>query len=397
MHVEAKEIEYCKLQVMYEADVDSVKKKRQEAIKQLRKVALPGFRPGKAPDHLIKVKLKKQIDNFVAKEMSAQAYDDMVFETKIKPIGYPQFSNVRLENDVFSCEMTVMKKPDFTLAEYKGLETTKPQINRDVQARVDATIADLGMRYGDVVPYKEGDFVEMGDQISMDVSFGDLSEPGILYTIGENRWDGLDQNLLGMAPGEDREFDLSDKHVKVTVHMGTKRTPCAIDDELAKKVGLNSLEEAKQKLVTLAEHEIKASEARILQQQISALLVEKHNFEVPTWLASMEAQHLALQNGQDWKKLGDEIKNTFVEMATKNVKLSLIIDSVRDNEPEAVLANNEAIEMLKYQVKSRGMDADQFLVESQKNGRLHGLVSALKDEYALQWIIDQAKITENEK
>ena len=41
-----------------------------------------------------------------------------------------------------------------------------------------------------------------------------------------------------------------------------------------------------------------------------------------------------------------------------------------------------------------GMDPQKFLVEAQQTGRLIGLLAGLKDEYTVQWIVDQAELVE---
>jgi trigger factor len=412
MKIETQELEYCKVKVFYEADQEAVKAKVAEAITELRKLPIPGFRPGKAPDHAIKARAKRQIKDWVAKEMSAQAYDEVIYETKMKPIGYPQFGNVKIDDKDFSCEMTIMKKPEFELVNYKGMEVPRPHMDRDVDAQIEATLHDLRTKFGDVEPYKDGDFVEDGDQITMDINGSIDGEPfegsvreGQLYVVGQKVWPEFDDNLLGMTPGEEREFDLvmpadapagiagKTAHFKVAVHMGTKRVPCPLDDDLAKKVGLETFAEVREKIRIIVNDRIKNNENYLVRQQVANRLVSEHEFEVPSWLSLIEAQTLAAQEGIDWKKLSDENREVYIKKAEKNVRLSLILDSIRDKEPEAMLNENEALQALKTQIAARGVDAEKFVVENRKAGRLIGIVAAMKDEFALQWVVDQAKIT----
>src|SRR5690606_16043977 len=112
-----KEIEYCKTQYFYQADPDKVEEKIDEAVFALKKAKIPGFRPGKAPDSVIKTKCRSQIDSWVKRELTIQAYDDVVFEKKIKTIGQPEVDNLKLNKDTFSCELTICSRPDFELSE----------------------------------------------------------------------------------------------------------------------------------------------------------------------------------------------------------------------------------------------------------------------------------------
>ena len=64
MTVECEEFEYCKVKVHYVADPDLVQEKRDEIVSNIKraKPKISGFRPGKATDKVIRIKLKKQIN-----------------------------------------------------------------------------------------------------------------------------------------------------------------------------------------------------------------------------------------------------------------------------------------------------------------------------------------------
>ena len=404
MHVETKELEYCKLEVAYKADEETVKNKYQEAVESLRKIQIPGFRAGRAPDYAIKARCKDKIKSWTGRELITTAYDDIIFQTKMKTIGQPSVTEFSLKDNDFSCTMILHKKPDFDLKDYKGYEIPKPHMDRDVDAHIEKTIQDIRMRFAEVRPYQEGDLVDMGDQITMDyysTCEGEETQKaeGILYGVGDNKLTGLDDNILGMAPGETREFngnvDGKEAKCKVTLHMGMKRIPCPMDDELAQKVGLQNFDEVRTKIAVIANEQIRNQENNLIKQQIIARLLEANPFEVPAWLTKMEVQHILMQNNlSDDTKLSDEERQVFTDKANKQIRLSLILDSIRDAEPEAVLSDAEAVNALKQQVAMQGQEPEKFLIESQRSGRLHGMLAQLRDEFALQWLVKNSKIVE---
>jgi trigger factor len=414
MRVETNEVEYCKVNVLYTADEEVVSSKVDEAVAELRKVNIPGFRKGKAPDYAIKARCKKQIKDWVAREMAAQAYDDMVFETNMKPIGMPEYKKIDLKGDVFTCEMMVLKKPEFELKPYSEYELEPPEFDRNVEPQVEASLENLRLRLGDMLPYEEEDTIEKGDQITMSFeatidgeSFDGSSKQGELYVVGQNIFPDFDDYILGMKADEEREFDLvlpddlteiggKTATFKVTVHMGTKRKPCEINDEFFEKVGTKDLDELKGKLRVIAEARIKEVENGVYRQQISQKLVEDNDFQIPEFLRDSEARHLALQGREVFEDLPEDRQKALTDMAEKNVRLSLILDSIREEEPDAVLNDQEAQEGLAKRVIAQGGDPKKFLVEAQKNGTLIGMISALRDEFALQWVMKQAKIKEKE-
>jgi trigger factor len=415
MKVETNEIEYCKVSVLYTADKDIVLSKTDEAVAELRKVNIPGFRKGRAPDYAIRSRCKNQIKDWVAREMAAQAYDDMVFETNMKPIGMPEYKTIDLKENDFSCEMIVLKKPEFELKPYGEYEVERPDLDVNTDSQVEASVENLRLRLGDMLPYEEDDVVERGDQITMSFNanidgdgFDGSTKEGELYVVGENIFPDFDDYIIGMKADEEREFDLvlpeeitdiggKTATFKVTVHMGTKKKPCEINADFFEKVGAKDMDELKAKLKVIAESRVKEVERDVYRQQISQKLVEDNDFQIPDFLRDAEARHLAMQGQEVFEDLPEDRQKALTEIALKNVRLSLILDSLREEEPDAVLNDQEAQEGLAKRVIAQGGDPKKFLVEAQKNGSLIGMISALRDEFALQWVIKQAKIIEKEK
>jgi trigger factor len=417
MAMQVNEIEYCKVNVHYTVEGDAVKDKISDTVRNLKKnkVRVPGYRPGKASDLAIRVHLKKHINEKVKEELVAQAYDDILFETKMKPIGYPQIMNSQLNGDNFLVDMLFLKKPEFELKGYKDLELPKPHMETTVENMTQHLLQQLREFHGDTMPYSETDFVQMGDQITMDVKveldgkpMDSLAKEGVLYKVGERMFEGFDDSILGMTAGEERKFELvlgglegSIEDQKATfivnIHMGTKKTPCPLDDTLAEKAGFKNFEELLQAATGRASGRMQENERNMLSQQVINKLLENNQFEVPAWLTNMEAQRLAQQNNVKLEEMGEEGSKYMVEQAEKQVRLSLILDSIRDAEPESVFSNQELINSMTNRLMQAGhteQSAGQLLKQAERQGSLYGMMAQLKDEITLQWLVEHSKIVE---
>lgn len=408
MQIEVKEVDYCKLEVNYSADPDIVKSKYQEVISEFKRVKLPGFRIGKAPESAIKAVLGKQLAVYVAEKMKSHAFDEAIFESGAKAIGTPKFDDVQIDNSNFSCKMTFLKRPEFELANY-NYEIPEPKV-LDIDAEVEKALNDLRIRFGEMRPYEDNEFVENGDQITLAYEATVDGEPfdgskaeGQLYVVGENSLPGFDDNILGMQPGETRTFEvtlpeyLSDVGGKlsvfnVTFHMGTKTVPHALDDTLAKACGVESFENLKDQLRKIAL--AKSTQAQLLEirKQVSARLVADNDFKIPSELVTIEAQHMSIQNGIDWYQLSDEQRNMFLEQAEKSVKLSFLLQKIRDVEPDSVLSEEDTKHGLSKRAAIQGNDPEQYLNSLYKSGQYLGIASAFRDEYTLQWVVDRVKL-----
>lgn len=412
MTLQINEIEPCKLQIHYTAEPDKVIAKRKEAVKHLRKTKIPGYRLGKAPDYALKLTLKKEINDWVEREMVSEAYDDILYTTKAKPIGSPQVNKSELNDNQFWCDLTFMKKPDIELKQYKDFLIPRPPARFTPEEMIEKMLQELRVQNGEMVPYAEADSVQLSDKITMDASctvdgseVAEAKQNGILYRVGDGIFPGFDDQICGMIPGETREFSLTfsdDVQIPalksktavftVNVFVGMKIIPASLDDELAKKVGLSSYEDLMKTVQGIVTNKISQEYNQAVSQQIIRRILDAHTFEVPTWLSSMEAQQLAAQNKLEWKTLQDSDKMDILNIAKDNVKLALILDSIKDVEPETAFSDSECIGVIKQKLTEMGQDPDVYLTEAQKDGRLTGMIAQMRNEGIMQWLVAHSKV-----
>jgi trigger factor len=409
MKVESVEKEYCQLSVSYEGDPEVVKTKIDEAVASLRSLKIPGFRKGNAPDFAIKAKLAPQIKMFVAREMSIHAMDEIVFETNIKPLGQPKFNNVDvgLNNGMFKCTVEVFKKPDFTVENYTGIEVTKLNPQHSPEELADKSLENIRMRMGDSIPYGPEDTVATGDLVTLSFvatlngeSFDGSVAEGETYNVGESVWDKC---IIGMKVDQEKEFDFTFDsatakvpeligkvaHFKVTIHMGTKRVPHELNDEFFKEVGVSSIEDLKEKLMTFSKNSFDQQQKNHVRNSVAEKLVSSTEIKVPQFFIEQEMN--VLKNRSDLTSVSEDKMR---QMAENNIKLSLILDSIRELEPDSVLNETEAYQHLAKHFMANGQDPNTFMSNIQSSGMLPAMLATVKDEFTLQWLADQAKIGE---
>jgi trigger factor len=413
MEINVVETEYCKLHVTYEANEEQIDSKKTEVLTLFKKAPVPGFRKGKASLDAIRHYYKSQIDDSLKRALAEEAFHNTVFEKSIKPYGSPDFKSVLLLNNKFSCEFDLHKKPDFELTTYKDFEIPKPVADYTVETLAAKLMEELRIRSGEVVPYAEEDFVQEGDSviINYDVFDGEENLPqfaatGEVLTVGKGKLPGFDTNLLGMKVGEQREFlvrmpegslpELVGKDLKfaVTINGGQKIIPMPLNDELAKKLGKENFAEVQEYITGTATSRIAEAEKGKVLAQVSAKLVAENTMVVPDWLKLAEAQYLAQQSRVDWNTLDDEAKEGLLKTAEPNVKLSLILDRIREVEPEAQLGDQEIIEMIKASLTKSSGDVDDMLKNMNQNGYLPVLVGRIRDENTLDFVLKASKIIE---
>jgi trigger factor len=415
MRIEVKEIENCKLNVFFEADQGDLLSKKDEVILKFKDAKVPGFRNGKADRNSIRLHFAKEINEELKKEMANEAYQKFLHEKKVKPFGFPKFTSINLENNNYSCSFETYVVPVVDLKEYKGFEIPKVFSDKTIDQISQEILQELRVNYGDVIPYTDEDFVQESDNIIIDYTTIDVSEDksidrsGQLHTVGKGNIKQFDESLLGMKIGEVREFsfrlgdNLKDSSetgkefkFKVKLVMGSKVSPSPLDDSLASKVGISSFEELQKKVNIEASNQVEQITENKLFDQISKRLVENHQIDVPYWMSLSEARLFAKSKAVSFESLPDEEKKKLIEQCEKSVKLSLILDKIRESEPEAQLSDEELYNMTKQEIDKMAPpeESSKILENVVKAGQLGIFFNRIKDNFTLKFVLNNSKLVE---
>jgi len=409
MQIELNELEKCKYDVFFIGDQDFLNKKQEiinDILPNLRNFTIPGFRKGKATDEVYLNYFKKQVNKQVEQSLLNEAYNIVISEKNIKPFGSPLVKEVNFSDTSFSCKFTLFTLPDFELNQYKGLTLSKPYLETP-EEMTEKSIQDLRIKYANVKAFDENDFIQEGDQVIIDYQayldgslLEDLNVQGDLITVGKSQIKGLDSNLFGMKLGEEREFVLSFEEndnfkyagktleFKVKFVNGSKIILSALDDDFAKLFGFDTYQDLHNQIFTYASNRYQKNEFDAYTKQITSKLLENHSFELPSWIVSSQLQMFAKQNNLDLESLEQENKDLIVQSILDNIKISLILSKIRENEPEAQLTDEETINLAKtnFQKQVPDQNPDQILEQLHKNNQLMILLSRVKDEYVFDFI-----------
>lgn len=415
MQIELTELEPCKLSIHYEANFLEIADKRAEVESHFKKAPVPGFREGKAGPEHIRVHYRQQIDDALKRALAEDAFHNTLFEKKLRPHGPPRFNALFLDGGKFTCDFEILTKPDFELPQWKDLEIPKPASSGTVDELANQMMQELRVRLGDVVPYSDTDFVQMGDNVILDYEgtidgqkVETMCAQGEMVTMGKGPLQSFDSNLLGMTLGEVREFDftapenglpsLAGKtiHFKVTLNMGSKVVPCGLDDELAKKMGKANFDDLHQYVSQAAFARVANMDKMNVHEAIAHKLVDNAQIAVPNWMSLSEAQYLAHQSQLDWSIIPDEDKERLITVAEQNVKLTLILDKIRETAPEAQLTDQEVFEIIKQNLANTKVtqSLDEVIQQMNKTGYLQILFSRIRDEFTMDHIAKSVKLIE---
>jgi trigger factor len=347
-------------------DLDAKLSERLEAMKG--RVRINGFRPGKVPTQHLRRMYGKSVMGEVIQELIGESNRRIVEDNGIKLAMQP---NVKLpENEsevarvleaqgdlVFDVEVEVL--PKIEIANLKEIKVEKP-VADVADTEVDEALERIAKQNRPFSPKdKKGAKAAEGDRLTIDFkgeidgeTFEGGSGEGLTVEIGAGGFiPGFEEKLVGAKVGETREIeisfpegyareDLSGKPVKFTVTVNAIETPgeMAVDDELAKAVGMESLDKLKDAVREQIGRDLTLVSRQRLKRALLDALDERHAFDLPPTLVEQEfkivwnqVERDLQQNGkslEDEGKSEDEAKDEYRKIAERRVRLGLVLAEI---------------------------------------------------------------------
>ena len=337
---------------------------RKEYSKQKNKINVPGFRKGKAPQHIIErlygegVFFEDALNTLIP-----DLYEEAIKEAGIKVIGQPEIdlksaSKAEGANLVFTTEL----RPELTVKNYKGLEAVKEKVevtDADVDAEIDrladrnsrmVTVEDRAAENGDTANI---DFEGFVDGVAFD---GGKGESYDLVLGSGNFIPGFEEKIVGHNIGEEFDIDVKfpedygaenlagkDSVFKIKLNGLKKKELPEIDDEFAKDVSefdtIAELRDSKKEEI-LKRRQDNADAA--FENAVVEALAEQLEGDIPETMINDKKREMlrdydyrlrmqGLSMDQWLKYMGqtaEEFMDTFNEPAKKQVAQRLALEAV---------------------------------------------------------------------
>lgn len=379
----------CTLRFRVQVEPEKVKELKSKAAKSVNKeVSVPGFRPGKAPEGLIESKYGKFIDQEFRQKGSEEIVNEVINLSKYYPLKRSE--GVVLEkfesNDagaevVFQFE-TFPEVPDVKV---EGLKLDIPKLEEVKPADIERTLKEIQLYHAKWEeihdrPVQENDFVVIDIDVIEDSPFK-AYESSRFHVIPTGMPEWARKLVLGHKVGESVEGmsekdensgeDFVPRKCRITItHIQTAELP-ELNDELAKKAGVQTVEELRVNIGKQIEREKKRGQEAFLRDQVRQFLIENYPFDLPaTDLKNLEADCKQLiERDKKNFKTADELKSykeRLYENAKGVVRLAYLIphlaNQLRVPTPEDKEANSRMIEAITqhYMQTQEKIPEDQF-------------------------------------
>lgn len=342
--VAAREEPGCRCMLNVTVKPQAAQKAYRQAIKVVNKqISIPGFRKGRAPDATVITRYGSYVEQEWKEILIQEAYKAGVEMTNTYPMTKESIERPKIERCSqeegalihFAFEHAP-QVPNIDFSKVSLPSIKKAPISEERVQEIADEICRSSADWEDV----EGRGVEEGDFVDVTIEAIDTDPPKPIVKdrrleVRDKRMSAwLRQLVTGLQPNQtvegmsevDEQADdeirkkFKPTQLRVTLHAIKKILPPVLDDDLAKKVGAESVENLFERIRHNLEQE---AEEEQKQKQIEALenyLLETYHFDVPASISERERRERVkarIQSLKDDSLTDEEIKGQEKEIEAK--------------------------------------------------------------------------------
>jgi trigger factor len=395
------------------------------------KVRIKGFRPGKVPVNHLRQIYGKSLMAEVVNEIINESPSSVLEERGEKAALRPEISMTEDEKEAseilagkqdFEFSISYEIVPDFELQDVSSIQLTRPVYDvpeKEIEENM-MRVAESARSYEP----KSGK-AENGDRVTIDftgkidgVPFEGGADTDANLVLGANQFiPGFEEGLVGVKAGDETEVkvtfpeDYSAAHLagkdavfEVKVKEVAKPGKLELTDEVAKSLGLDSLEKLREIIVGQIENQYGSITRQKVKRQLLDALDEMYKFDVPSKLVDAEFNNIWSRVTQDLEREGktfededtteEEARAEYQRLSERRVRLGLVFSAM--GEKSGVEVTEEEVQRALYDEIRRYPGQEQQVYEFYKNNpnMLANLRAPIFEDKVVDNILSEAKITD---
>lgn len=391
-------------------------------------IRMPGFRPGKVPTNLVRKMHGEAIAADALNSSIQEGVQKLIAEQKLRPAMQP---SVSLEGEYapggdaeVKVELEVL--PDVPTPSIEGLKLERLTVPAD-DAAVTAQLEQLasGQKRWEDAP--EGHEAATGDQVTMDfagtvdgVAFDGGTGTDMAVEIGTGRLiPGFEEQLVGVKVGDEKTIDvtfpedygaknLAGKPAQFALKITAVKTAgeTVIDDEFAKTLGLQSLEQLTGLLKGQIEQQLNGLTRTHMKRKLLDQLAAGHDFPVPPSMVEAEFDQIWHQLVHETEHEEDPAaamaeleaeRDDYRAIAERRVRLGLLLSEIGTANGVEV-TQQEMNRLIAQAAQQYGPEDRQRFIQyvQQEPMAAAQLRAPLFEDKVVDFLFEKAEITDRE-
>jgi trigger factor len=394
---------------------------------------LPGFRPGKVPLPVVRLRYGSAVTAEVMEESVNEATKQVLSERGLRPAMQPKIDVVTPDlvaapgksatGDLeFKVELELL--PDIVIPDFASIVLTRLRAEVPPET-IDRVLADVAQRNRTLEPVTELRGAAKGEVLKVDYvgSVDGATFPGgtatdaDLEVAGSGFIPGFTEQLEGMQPGETRTIDVTFPETYGTAALAGKAAKFEItakalllsvvppvDDALASKLGLENLDALRQAVADQLRRDYDQTARLRLKRELLDTLSARVDFLIPEGMVNAEFNQIweQLEEGRkagtldadDTGKDEATLRAEYRAIAERRVRLGLLLSEVGRANGISVAPEEMARAMRQQAARYPGMEAqmlEMFKTNERFADALHG---PLFEDKVVDYILELASVAE---
>jgi trigger factor len=395
------------------------------------KAKINGFRPGKVPTaHLRKMygksfmaELVNEIISEQAKTVPASRGEKAAMQPEVVMTEDEKEAGQILDGKAdFSFDINYEVLPTFTIAETKSISISRPIVeitDAEVEEQV-SRIAESAKTYSE----KKGKAAN-GDRVTIDylgkvdgVAFDGGKDEDANLVLGSNQFiPGFEEQLVGLKAGDEKQIKVTfpeaygaanlagkDATFDVKVKTVSAAEPLVLDDELAKKLGIESIE----RLRTVIREQIESQYGSQTRQKVKRQLLDQldalHQFESPSKLVDAEFNNIWQQITRELEGAGktfadeetteEDARAEYRKLAERRVRLGLVLSEI--GQKANVEVTEQELQRAMYDQVRQYKGQEQAVYDFFRNNpdAIAGLRAPIFEEKVVDKLLSEVTVTD---
>jgi len=389
--------------------------------------SLPGFRPGKVPQKVLKQRFGQAVMGEVLEAAVKDSSQEVMAERGLRPAGQPKIEIVSFdEAKDLEYDLSVEILPDIGDVDLSGLELERIKVVPN-ESEIDDAIDRIVKQNRETKPVETPRPVQSGDIVIMDfegkidgVPFDGGKGDGIRLEIGSEQFiPGFEDQLVGAEidkqlgvkvpfpedygleelAGKEAVFDCTVREI----HEGVEVT---VDDEFAKSLGMDSLDALRSAVSDQLGTEYNRLTRERTKRQLLDKLADGYDFDVPPRMAEDEFNQIWHQiehakeedqlDDDDKGKSDDELREQYKEIADRRVRLGLLLSHI--GETNSLTVSQEEINRAIMDQARQLPGQEQMVIEHYRDNpqAMASLQAPIFEDKVVDFILEMAKVDEKE-
>ena len=398
---------------------DMVETKLEERYKSLaRTVKIDGFRPGKVPVRVVKKMYSDRVKSEVMSDLIKETYPKALEIEELTPAGHPHINSAD-DSAGFEYIAEFEVYPEISLEGMSSLEVKRPiaTVEQDDIDTMIAKLKDQKKEWNDVERA-----VENADRVTIHFSgvcegenFTEGKIEDFVVEIGSDKMiPGFEDELVGLEKGATKTFEvtfpedynsekLAGKIAEFDIEVVKVEVVVLpeIDEEFIKAYGIEdgSIDSFNADVKSNMERELALGLKEKLKQSALDELYEKIQVNVPKVLIDEEVKNVRKPYEANMKKQNLSIddldlpNDLFEEQAKRRVVLGMLLGEIIKNN-EITVDDTKVRSTIESMSNSYERPQDVIDWYFSDETRLNEVKQMVLEDQTVEWIVDQAQVTE---